>query len=140
LRNRLDGGGRHDVRTHYGVRRRGRGHFVNGPLRPARCPVAREIEAHTHELGDTDSGRYFINEASHLLGALRLWAQSQYRTDHVVRDILEAGDVVALHDVSRELQEIGTHDAQSAGWSITTITNRSSGELMTIGSYALRAL
>ncbi len=100
----------------------------------------REIEAHTHELGDTDSGRYFINEASHLLGALRLWAQSQYRTDHVVRDILEAGDVVALHDVSRELQEIGTHDAQSAGWSITTITNRTSGELMTIGSYALRAL
>jgi hypothetical protein len=100
----------------------------------------REIEAHTHELGDTDSGRYFITEASHLLAALRLWAQSQYRTDHVVRDILEAGDVVALHDVSRELQEIGTHDAQSAGWSITTITNRSSGELMTIGSYALRAL
>jgi dipeptidyl aminopeptidase/acylaminoacyl peptidase len=100
----------------------------------------REIEAHTHELGDTDSGRYFINEASHLLAALRLWAQSQYRTDHVVRDILEAGDVVALHDVSRELQEIGTHDGQAAGRSITTITNRSSGELMTIGSSALRAL
>ena len=100
----------------------------------------REIEAHTHELGDTDSGRYFITEASHLAAALRLWAQSQYRTDHVVRDILEAGDVVALHDVSRELQEIGTHDGQAAGWSITTITNRSSGELMTIGSYALRAL
>jgi hypothetical protein len=38
----------------------------------------------------------------------------------VVRDILEAGDVVALHDVSRELQEIGTHDGQAAGWSITT--------------------
>ena len=100
----------------------------------------REIEAHTNELGDTDTGRYFINEASHLLAALRLWAQSQYRTDHVVRDILEAGDVVALHDVSRELQEIGTHDGQSAGWSITTIMNRSSGELMTTGSYALRAL
>ena len=100
----------------------------------------REIEAHTNELGDTDTGRYFIDEASHLLAALRLWAQSQYRTDHVVRDILEAGDVVALHDVSRELQEIGTHDGQAAGWSITTITNRSSGELITIGSYALRAL
>ena len=99
----------------------------------------REIEAHTHELGDTDSGRHFITEASHLLAALRLWAQSQYRTDHVVRDILEAGDVVALHDVSREWQEIGTHDGQAAGWSITTITNRSAGERMTIGSYALRA-
>jgi hypothetical protein len=74
------------------------------------------------------------------LAALRLWAPSQYRTDHVVRDIRKAGDVVALHDVSRELQEIGTHDGQEVGWSITTITNRSSGELMTIGSYALRAL
>ena len=62
----------------------------------------REIEAHTIELGDTDTGRYFINEASHLAAAPRLWAQSQYRTDHVVRDILEAGDVVAHHDVSRE--------------------------------------
>ena len=50
----------------------------------------REIEAHTNELGDTDAGRYFITEASHLLAALRLWAPSQYRTDHVVRDILEA--------------------------------------------------
>jgi hypothetical protein len=38
----------------------------------------REIEAHTNELGDTDTGRYFITEASHLLAALRLWAQSQY--------------------------------------------------------------
>ena len=64
----------------------------------------REIEAHTNELGDTDTGHYFITEASHLAAALRLWAQSQYRTDHVVRDILEAGDVVAaprrVHDVS----------------------------------------
>ena len=60
----------------------------------------REIEAHTNELGDTDTGRYFINEASHLLAALRLWAQSQYRTDHVVRDILEAATSSPLHDVS----------------------------------------
>jgi hypothetical protein len=100
----------------------------------------REVEAHTDELGDTSTGRYFIDEAAQLLSALRLWAQNQYRSDQVVRDILEAGDVVALHDVSRELQEIGTHDGQAAGRSITTITNRSSGELMTIGSYALRAL
>ena len=50
----------------------------------------REIEAHTDELGDTETGRYFIDEAAQLLAALRLWAQNQYRTDHAVRDILEA--------------------------------------------------
>ena len=63
----------------------------------------REIEAHTDELGDTETGRYFIDEASHLLAALRLWAQSQRRTDHAVRDILEPGDIVALHQVAHDL-------------------------------------
>ena len=56
----------------------------------------REIEAHTDELCDTGTGRYFIDEAAQLLSALRLWARNQYRSDRVVRDILEAGDVVAL--------------------------------------------
>ena len=46
----------------------------------------REIEAHTDELGDTGTGRYFIDEAAQLLAALRLWAQNQYRSDRVVRD------------------------------------------------------
>ena len=31
----------------------------------------REIEAHTDELGDTGTGRYFIDEAAQLLAALR---------------------------------------------------------------------
>jgi hypothetical protein len=37
----------------------------------------REIEAHVTELGDTETGRYFVDEAAQLLSALRLWAQSQ---------------------------------------------------------------
>ena len=40
----------------------------------------REIEAHTDELGDTETARYVIDEAAQLLTALRLCAQSQYRT------------------------------------------------------------
>ena len=36
----------------------------------------REIEAHTGELGDIGTGRYFIDEAAQLLSALRLWAQT----------------------------------------------------------------
>ena len=60
----------------------------------------REIEAHTDELGDTETGRYFIDEAAQLLAALRLWAQNQDRTDHVVRDILERGDVGPARNLS----------------------------------------
>jgi hypothetical protein len=100
----------------------------------------REIEAHTDELGDTETGRYFIDEAAQLLAALRLWAQSQYRTDQVVRDILEHGDVVTLHNLAQELRAMGTRDGEAAGWAVTGITNRSSGELMAIAAYALRAL
>src|SRR4029453_19146869 len=59
-------------------------------------------------LDNTDTGRYFIGEASELLAALRLWAQIQYRTDQVVSEILKFGDVVALNDIARQLQELGT--------------------------------
>jgi hypothetical protein len=100
----------------------------------------REIEAHTDELGDTSTGRYFIDEAAQLLSALRLWAQHQYRSDQVVRDLLEAGDVVALRRVAHELRQRGTADAETASWTIAGMTNRSSGELMAIAAYALRAL
>ena len=95
---------------------------------------------HTGELGDTGTGRYFIDEAAQLLSALRLWAQNQYRSDRVVRDILEAGDVVALREVAHELRQLGTAEAETASWTISGMTNKSSGELMAVVAYALRAL
>ena len=100
----------------------------------------REIEAHTDELGDIGTGRYFIDEAAQLLAALRLWAQNQYRSDRVVRDLLEARDVVALREVAHELRQRGTADAETASWTIAGMTNKSSGELTAIAGYALRAL
>lgn len=100
----------------------------------------REIEAHTDELGDTETGRYFIDEAAQLLSALRLWAQSQYRSDQVVRDILEAGDVIALREVADQLREIGTGEADMASWTVAGMTNKPAGELMAVAAYALRAL
>jgi hypothetical protein len=100
----------------------------------------REIEAHADELGDTGTGRYFIDEAAQMLSALRLWAQNQYRSDHVVRDMLETGDVVALREVAHELRQMGTAEAETASWTIAGMTSKSSGELMAIAAYALRAL
>jgi hypothetical protein len=100
----------------------------------------REIEAHTGELGNTGTGRYFIDDAAQLLSALRLWTQNQYRSDRVARDILEAGDVIALREVAHELRQLGTADAETASWTIAGMTNKSSGELMALAAYALRAL
>ena len=51
-------------------------------------------------LADTETSRYLINEAGQLLAALRLWAQNQYRSDEVVREILETADVITLAQVS----------------------------------------
>ena len=67
----------------------------------------REWTAHSTELADTETGRYLINEAAQLLAALRLWAQNQYRSDEVVREILETADVVTLAEVAGELRETG---------------------------------
>jgi hypothetical protein len=73
-----------------------------------------------------------------LLAALRLWAESQFRT--TVRVLLEAGDTGALNGVARELLELGTPEEQTAGRTIVEIASRPSGELMAIAAYALRAL
>ena len=43
----------------------------------------REIEAHAGELAQTEAGGFLINEAAQLLAALRLWAQTQYRSDRL---------------------------------------------------------
>jgi hypothetical protein len=50
-----------------------------------RARARHEIAAHADDLDKTDTGRYFMGEASELLAALRLWALSQYRTDQAIR-------------------------------------------------------
>jgi hypothetical protein len=105
-----------------------------------RARSTHEIEAHEGDLDNTDTGRYFIGEASELLAALRLWAESQFRTDQAVRLLLEAGDAAALNGVARQLEELGTTDGWAASESVALIANRPSGELMATAGYALRAL
>jgi hypothetical protein len=100
----------------------------------------REIEAHTDELGETETGRYFIDEAAHLLAALRLWAQRQYRSDQVVREILETVEAETLQDVAHELREMAGRDARTASGTVAAMAKLPSGQLQAIASYALRAL
>jgi hypothetical protein len=100
----------------------------------------REIEAHSSELAETETGRYFITETAQLLAALRLWAQSQYRSDQVVREMLETVDVVALEQVATELRAIGGLEARTASGTVAGMLMLPTGQLMAIASCALRAL
>jgi hypothetical protein len=100
----------------------------------------REIEAHAVEIAATETGRYDIDEAARLLAGLRMWAQAQYRSDQVIREILEAGDATALQEVARELREIKTREAAVAGCSIEAIAKWPAEQLMAVACYALRAL
>jgi len=100
----------------------------------------REIEAHATELAETETGRYFINEAAQLLAALRLWAQTHNRSDQVVREILETVDLVTLAEVAAELRETRAVDAIAASGTIAELTKLPSGQLLAVASCALRAL
>ncbi len=72
----------------------------------------REIEAHATEVAATEIGRNYIDEAAHLLAGLRLWAQCQYRSDQVIREILETADPTALQNAARKLRNMKTQESQ----------------------------
>jgi len=88
----------------------------------------REIQAHAGEPAQTETGGFLINEAAQLLAAMRLWAQTQYRSDQAVRDMLEALDEAALERVAADLR------------TVTATMRLPREQLMAIASYALRAL
>jgi hypothetical protein len=94
----------------------------------------REIEAHAVEIAATETGRYYIDEAAHLLAGLRMWAQAQYRSDQAVREILEAGDPTALQQVARELRRMDTRDAKVASWSVEAIAKWPAEQLAAVSS------
>ena len=100
----------------------------------------REIEAHAGELAETETGGATIYEAGQLLAALRLSAQSHYRPDQVVREILETLDPVTLGEVAAELRAVGSPDARAASGIVTTMVKLPTGQLLAIAASALRAL
>jgi len=100
----------------------------------------REVEAHAGELAATETGSFLVTEAAQLLAALRLWAQIQYRSDQVVREILEAVDAVVLERVADDLRAVGGRDARAASGTVTATIRLPGEQLMAIASYALRAV
>ena len=100
----------------------------------------REIQAHAGEPAQTETGGFLINEAAQLLAALRLWAQTRYRSDQAVRDMLEALDEAALERVAADLRALSSTDSRAAGGTVTATMRLPREQLMAIASYALRAL
>jgi hypothetical protein len=100
----------------------------------------REIQAHSTELAETETGRYLVDDAARLLAALRLWAQNHYRSDEVVREILETPNLATLAEVAGQLRQTAGVDAVAARRTVTEIVRFTSGPLLAIASCALRAL
>jgi hypothetical protein len=100
----------------------------------------REIQAHAGAMAEMEIGRYFIDEAAHLLAALRLWAQSHYRTEQAVREILETPDVAALSHVAGQLHDVAGHEARTASATVVAMAQLPPGQLQAIATYALRAM
>jgi hypothetical protein len=71
-------------------------------------------------------------DAAHLLAGLRMWAQAQYRSDQLVREILEAGDATALEQVARELRLMKNREATVASWSVEAIAKWPVEQLTTV--------
>ena len=67
-------------------------------------------------------------------------AQAQYRSDQVVREILEAGDGTALQQVARELRLMKNREATVASWPVEAIAKWAAEQRTAVSSYALRAL
>lgn len=100
----------------------------------------REVAAHGGELAETETGSFLISEAAQLLAVLRLWAQSQHRSDKIVQELLQMADVVSLRNVASELRAIGDADALVASATLVDVLKLPFEQLMAIASYALRAL
>jgi hypothetical protein len=100
----------------------------------------REVEAHSSELAEMETGGAVIYEAGQFLAALRLWAQSHYRSDQVVREILETLDLVTLGVVAADLRAAGSPDAKVASGIVLTMVKLPTGQLTASAACALRAL
>ena len=100
----------------------------------------REIEAHAGVLAQTETGSFLINEAAGLLAALRLWAQTQYRSDNAVREILKAIDETSLRGLIEDLRALGDRDSRAASGTVSAAAELPRERLLEIASYALRAL
>jgi hypothetical protein len=73
----------------------------------------QDIRAHVRSEA-SDETEYFVSQAADLLAALRLWADTQQRTDTDVRSLVVAADATVLKHIATELAQGGGDDALEA--------------------------
>jgi hypothetical protein len=62
----------------------------------------------------SDDTNYFVSQAADLLAALRLWANTQQRTDADIRSLVDSRSATMLKNIATELAEGGGDDELEA--------------------------
>jgi hypothetical protein len=86
---------------------------------------------------DTD---YFVSQAADLLAALRLWADTQQRTDADVRSLVDAENATMLKNIATELGQGGGDDSLEASRRLEGIAYGPEERLSKTFSLAKRSL
>jgi hypothetical protein len=75
--------------------------------------VEQDIRAHIRSAASDDT-EYFVSQAADLLAALRLWADTQQRTDADIRSLVDSANGTMLKNIATELAQGGGDDALEA--------------------------
>ena len=98
----------------------------------------QEISEQGRSLASDDTA--FVEQAADLLAALRLWADTQQRTDADVRSLVNAADATMLKNIATELAQGGGDDALEASRRLEGIAYGPSDRLSETFDFAQKGL
>ena len=96
--------------------------------------IGGQVESPTSD--DTDFGE----EAADLVAALRLWAETQQRTEADVREVVDTGNATLLKHLATELAGSGSDDALEASRRLEAIAYAPSDRVSEIFAYVQKGL
>jgi hypothetical protein len=88
----------------------------------------------------SDDTNYFVSQAADLLAALRLWANTQQRTDADIRSLVDSRSATMLKNIATELAEGGGDDELEASRRLQGIAYGPSDRLSEIFDFAQKGL
>jgi hypothetical protein len=99
----------------------------------------QDIRANTRTEASDDTN-YFVSQAADLLAALRLWADTQQRTDADIRSLVVSENTTMLKNIATELAEGGGDDALEASRRLEGIAYAPSERLSETFNFAQKGL
>ena len=97
----------------------------------------QEIREQGRSLASDDTD--LVEQAADLLAALRLWADTQQRSEADVREVVDTGNATLLKHLATELAGGGGDDALEASRRLEGIAYSASGRLSEVFEFAERA-